>query len=64
MESYSSWRRNPGILWLSEWGASVIDPNGDGSQVIKSGLRLGRTAMEESGKLTKSKDVSSETKKD
>lgn len=39
---------------------SLINSNGDGSQEIKGMRRLGRSAMEELGKITKSKDVSLE----
>ena len=42
--------------------SSVINSNGDYSQEIKTRLRLRRAAMEELGKITKSKDVSLETK--
>ena len=41
---------------------SVINSNGVWSQEIKRKLRLRRAAMEKLGKITKSKDVSLETK--
>lgn len=41
---------------------SVISSNGDCSQDVTRRLRLGRAAVEESGKSIKSKDVSLETK--
>ena len=41
---------------------SFINSNADCNQEIKTRLRLRRVAMEELGKITKSKDVSLETK--
>lgn len=41
---------------------SGIDSNGDCSHEIKRRLRLGRTAMRKLEKITKSKDVSLETR--
>ena len=42
--------------------SSVINSNGDCSQEIKRRLRIGRAALAELGKITKSKDVSLKTK--
>ena len=41
---------------------SGINSNADCSQEIKKSLRLGRAAMEELGKITKSRDVSIEAR--
>lgn len=47
---------------FADLGSSVINSNGDCSQEITRRLRLKRAAMEALGKVTKSKDVSLETK--